>query len=359
MKPHGNDVVPVRYAPIPSRPGPGSLFQPTDHRDRKTVGCESGGEGATTQINVVLKRKALMAKHEPGKIPTFREASGMWLEFEAKGGDSESKGRRVVESILNLYVYPFIGDKTLDKITSQELMACLDPIWFEKRETANKAFQRIRAVMKWGLGRGYIERDPTEYIRDGLGPNPVRTVHMRSQHHSLIGEALEAIEGSKAHWATKAAVRFLVLTANRPGAVRGARWEEIDLARAIWTIPAHRAKNREAFKVPLSLQALVVLHEAREHTGGVGLVFPSRRGLSISDSTMSKLFREHRVGSVPYGFRSTFRVWCAEVGVPRQIAEACLEHICEGVRPAQSPVEHRRPVMEAWGHYLFPIVPPR
>ncbi|MCQ3803269.1 MAG: tyrosine-type recombinase/integrase [bacterium] len=79
-------------------------------------------------------------------------------------------------------------------------------------------------------------------------------------------EILEAIEGSKAYWATKAAVRFLVLTANRPGAVRGARWEEIDLAKAIWTIPANHAKNREAFKVPLSLQALSVLH--KENTDG-------------------------------------------------------------------------------------------
>ena len=167
------------------------------------------------------------------------------------------------------------------------------------------------------------------------------------------------VEGSKAHWATKAAVRFLALTANRPGAVRGARWDEIDLAKAIWTIPANRAKNREAFKVPLSHQALSVLYKAREHTGGVGLVFPSRRGLPISDSTMSKLFRENRIGSVPYGICSTFRVWCAEVGVPRQVAEACMEHICDGVRPAQAPVEPRRQVMEAWGQDLFPNVPPR
>ena len=157
-----------------------------------------------------------MAKHEPGKIPTFREAGDMVLELQAKGGDRESKGPRVVESILNIYVYPFIGDKTLDKITSRELMACLEPIWFEKRVTANKAFKQIRAVMKWGMGRGYIKRDPTEYVRDGLGPNPARTVHMPSQHHTLIGEALKIIEGSKAHWATKAAVRFLALTANRP-----------------------------------------------------------------------------------------------------------------------------------------------
>ena len=142
-------------------------------------------------------------------------------------------------------------------------------------------------------------------------------------------------------------------------AVRPARWDEIDHARAIWTIPADRAKNREDFKVPLSHQALSVLHKAQEHTGGVGLVFPSRRGLPISKSTISKLFREKRIGSVPYSIRSTFREWCAEIGVPRQVAEACLEHTLDKVRPASAPVEDRRQVMEAWGHYLFPNLHPR
>ncbi len=213
--------------------------------------------------------------------------------------------------------------------------------------------------MRWAIAHGYIEREPTERIRDGLGPNPVRTVHMPAQHHSLIGEVLKIIEGSRAHWATKAAVRFLALTANKGHAVRQARCDEIDLAKAPWTIPANRAKNREDFKVPLSHQALSVLHKAREHTGGVGLVFPSRRRLAISKSTMSKLFRENRIGFVPHGIRSTFREWCAEIGVLHQVAEACLEHTFDKVRPALAPVEDRRQVMEAWGHYLFPILQPR
>ena len=85
------------------------------------------------------------------------------------------------------------------------------------RETGNrqKSLQLIRAVMRWAIARGYRESDPTEFVRDGLGPNPPRTVHMPAQHHSLIGEALEIIEGSKAHRATKAAVLFLALTAKQ------------------------------------------------------------------------------------------------------------------------------------------------
>ena len=121
-----------------------------------------------------------MAKHEPGKIPTFREASDEVLALQVKGGVSGSKGRRVVESILNIYVYPFIGDKTLDKITSRELMACLDPIWFEKRVSAIKAFKQIRAVMGWGMGRGIHRTGP-----DRMDPGGPWTEPAHNRAHAI------------------------------------------------------------------------------------------------------------------------------------------------------------------------------
>ena len=188
----------------------------------------------------------------PGKTLTFREAANKMFEHPAEGGDRGNKGPRNLESILNIHVYPYIGDAEIGEIISRDIMACLEPIWFEKRVTAKKALQGIRAVMRWAIAHGYRESDPTEFVRDGLGPNPARTVHMPSQHHSLIGDALEIIEGSKAYWITKAAILFLALTATRGVTVREARWDEIDLVGAVWTIPASRAKGREAFKVPLS-----------------------------------------------------------------------------------------------------------
>ena len=295
---------------------------------------------------------------ETGKTLTFREAAKKNLEQQVESDNRGSKGARDWESVLNMHVYPSIGDAMIGNITSRDIMACLEPIWFEKRVTAKKALQRITVVMRWARAHGYIKRDPTEYARDGLGPNPPRTVHMPSQHHSLIGEALELIEGSKAHWATKAAIRFLALTATRGVMVREMTWNEVDLAGAVWTVPASRSKGREAFKVPLSQQALTVLHKARKHTGGVGLAFPSQQGRPLSKSTMSKLFRENRIGFVPHGCRSTFRVWCAEMGVTPHVARACLEQSPHGAWPNSVPLKDRRPVMEAWGHSLLPSLHP-
>ena len=79
-------------------------------------------------------------------------------------------------------------------------------------------------------------------------------------------------------------------------------------------------------RVPLSVAALGVLTAARELSDGTGLVFPSQRGKALSDMTLSKLMRDRGIKAVPHGFRSSFRDWCGETGVAREVAEACLAH---------------------------------
>ena len=61
---------------------------------------------------------------------------------------------------------------------------------------------------------------------------------------------------------------------------RGSHWSEIDIETATWTIPAARMKTRREHRVPMSSRAVSVLLEARELTGGVGLVFPGKRTAS-------------------------------------------------------------------------------
>jgi integrase len=109
--------------------------------------------------------------------------------------------------------------------------------------------------------------------------------------------------------------------------------------------------------VPLSTPAVAVLDEAREQTGGVGLVFPSPTGKPISNATMSKLCKENNIGCVPHGMRSSFRDWCGETGVSRDLAEAALAHTIKGVESAYARsdlLERRRELMEKWGRYLQP-----
>ena len=126
---------------------------------------------------------------------------------------------------------------------------------------------------------------------------------------------------------------------------------------ATWTVPAKRMKMGREHRVPLSGRAMEVLAEARASGNGSGLVFPSVNGRVMSDSTMSKLLRENRVGAVPHGFRSSFRDWASErTSVPGVVAELALAHVEKDKTVAayarSDLFERHRELMNAWADYV-------
>ncbi len=171
-----------------------------------------------------------------------------------------------------------------------------------------------------------------------------------------VGEALRKARASNAWPGTKLAFEFLALTAARSGEVRGSTWEEIDLEARTWTVPADRIKAAREHRVPLSPRALQVLAEARELADGSGLVFPSPRGKTLSDMTLSKLVRELGIQAVPHGFRSSFRDWAAECSdAPREVCELALAHVnsdrVEAAYRRSDLFERRRQLMDDWSDY--------
>ena len=160
---------------------------------------------------------------------------------------------------------------------------------------------------------------------------------------------------------TKLAFEFLILTATRSGETRGARWDEIDAARKLWTIPGvdpktgRRMKTRETHVVPLSDRALEILEESRRLNTSL-LVFPGIKGQALSDNTLSKLMRDAEIGGTPHGFRSCFKDWCAESGVRDEVSEAALAHAdSNAVRAAYMRtrfLDERVGLMQRWADFV-------
>ena len=314
---------------------------------------------AEARRRALRNRQAIEEGRNPkgGKTPTFREATETVIEVHAPKWKPGGRTQEHWRSSLDIYANPRLGNKRVDRITSADVMACLAPIWTAKPEMARKVRRRIAAVMKWAVAQGYREDNPADdRIPAALGNNRTPAKHARSLHHSQVANALDTIMASRAHWATIAAFKILTLTATRSGEVRNATWVEMDLQTRIWTIPAERTKTARQFRVPLSTAAVGILEQARDRTGGVGLVFPSVRGKPMSDATMSKLCKENRIGCVPHGMRSSFRDWCSDTGVPREVAEAALAHVVRGTEGAYARsdlIDLRRPIMEQWTKYLL------
>ena len=212
--------------------------------------------------------------------------------------------------------------------------------------------------MKWAVAQGHRQDNPAgDALGAALPKHSIVKKHHRALPYAEVADAIATVRASRAHWATVAAIEYLVLTASRSGEVRKARWDEVDLETATWTVPADRMKMQREHRVPLSERALQILAEASEWADGSGLVFPSVTGRPLSDNTLSKLLREQGISAVVHGFRSSFRDWCAECSnAPREVSELALAHVnsdrVEAAYMRTDLFERRRALMQSWADYI-------
>ena len=299
----------------------------------------------------------LALKHRPN-VPAFADAAETVIGIHAAGWRNSGKSAHQWRASLRDYALPRLGRRRVSDITTADVMAVLLPIWSDKRETARRVRQRIGAVMKWAVAEGHRHDNPAgDAIGAALPKNGVVRQHQRALPHAEVGAALAKVRQSGAYRATVLAFEYLVLTACRSGEVRGARWDEIDFDTTTWTVPAERMKATRAHRVPLSGRALDVLQAARALADRSGLVFPSPTGRALSDNTLSKLCREHDLGCVPHGMRSSFRDWAAECSdAPREVCELALAHVnsdrVEAAYRRSDLFERRRELMESWATYI-------
>ena len=306
----------------------------------------------------------LRDKRPTAGVPTVAEAAEQVIAIHRgawKDGEGTAQKWRAT---LQQYVHPHIGDKGVDRVTTADVMAALQPIWSTKNETAQRVRRRIGAIMRWAIAQGYRSDNPAgEAVTAALPKRPRVIRHFPALPYGEVGAALAGVRVSQAWTGTRLAFELLVLTAARSGEIRLATWEEFDLAALVWTVPAGRMKMNREHRVPLCGRAVEILREAERLRDVVtsveraGLVFPSRRGKVLSDMVFWKLVKQQGLACVPHGFRSSFRDWAAEkTDHPREVIEAALAHVVgnrtEAAYARSDLFERRRLLMDEWAGYL-------
>ena len=289
-------------------------------------------------------------------MPTFEEAARTVYEISKPGWRKGGVHVKHWISSLERHAFPVIGGRPVNTIQSGDVLAVLQPIWFEIPETARRVKRRIRQVMQWAKGANlYANENPVDAATGSLP----RHVAGQVQHYAAMPyDALPAFmaELAQRKGISALALRFLILTAARSGEVRGATWAEIDREAAVWTIPGARMKAGKDYRVPLTAEALVALDAVRGLDPD--LVFPGqRRGKPMSDMTLTAVLRRMERGEfTAHGFRSTFRDWAAErTSAPREIAELCLAHFVgnavERAYRRSDLFDKRRKLMDQWARF--------
>jgi integrase len=155
------------------------------------------------------------------------------------------------------------------------------------------------------------------------------------------------------------ALMFTIYNAVRSGETRFATWPELDLEKAIWSIPGHRMKTRQQHLVPLSPEAVTILRRRwRVRASDVGLVFSNAGTKPLSDMTMTKVLRDLGFAKITvHGFRSTFTDWAAEkTRFPKEVVDKALAHkLVDRVEAAYRRTdffERRRQLMRSWARFI-------
>jgi integrase len=310
-------------------------------------------------------KSPLEAKREAARAnarkPTFGEVADALIEAKApewRNADHLQQWRMT----LTEYASP-LRSKPVDEISTADVLEVLKPLWQKTPETASRLRGRIEAVLDAAKAQGHRTGENPATWRGHLSHLLPKRQKLTKGHHAALPYAdvpafiarLRAQKGLSA-----LGLELQILTACRSGEALAARWDEIDLAGKVWTIPAARTKAGKIHRVPLSGRALEILATLAEARVNQFVLPGNAKGKPLSKMAFEMLMRRMKVtDATPHGFRSAFRDWCGnETSFPREVAEAALAHrvpdATEAAYRRGDALEKRRELMDAWARHCEP-----
>jgi integrase len=284
-------------------------------------------------------------------------------EWHAKFINTWSEGHAATTMRrMEIDLFPWVGKRPITDIKAPELLTVLRRV--ESRGALESAY-RIRTiagqVFRYAVSTGRAERDPSSDLRGAL-PQPNESHHAAITDPKEVAPLLRAIDGYQGHFVVRCALKLAPMFFVRPGELRHAEWAEVDLNEAVWNISAVKMKMKQAHIVPLCSQAIEILTQLKELTGGSRYVFPSGRSFArpMSENTINAALRymgyakETMTG---HGFRAMARTILDEVlherpdFIEHQLAHAVRDPNGRAYNRTAHLVERQR-MMQKWADYL-------
>jgi integrase len=237
--------------------------------------------------------------------------------------------RNQIESRLERFVWPAIGEKPLGSVRPADVLAIIEDLRGTPK-TAEGVRQHIQQIYNYAIQKLLVEVNPALPLR-GVIEVPAAE-HHRHLTEPELGAFWRSVAKQGAHFVTIAATQMLMYTMCRKSEVLRARWREFDLERAQWDIPAERMKMKAPHRVYLSRQALELLRLLKAFgSEPQAYVFPSvlRAAVPLGDATLNHFFKRLDFGVPdfsPHGTRGTAATLLREHGFSREVVELLLAH---------------------------------
>lgn len=326
-------------------------------------------------------KKLLAAGIDPGAVrdeehaaPSVKRLVEEYLERWAK---PRKRSWEEDQRQLERDVVPRWGSRKAASITRRDVRELIEEKAKGAPVGANRLLAVVRRAFNWAVEQDILETSPAFRVKAPAKENRKDRVLSPDE----IRAAWSAWDRAGATPEVRKALRLILATAQRPGEVAGAHWSEFDLTEGVWTIPAGRAKNNQAHRVPLSPLARRIIGEP-----GSGYLFPSytdegpmnplaltracyrhARMTPLPVKSKSRGIRKRHVGPVvwkvepftPHDLRRTAASCMTGIGVPRLTVGKILNHVERGVTAIYDRHSYdleKREALDRWGAHMEKII---
>lgn len=309
---------------------------------------------------VVQKAEVRLATLEQGAFTFQQLAEEFYL---TKTWAPDTKARNV--GALNNHVMPTMGKKDYRNITKQEWHGLFQDIQKKLNlrtgnpiiETGQRVTAVVREIYDYAEVTGKVTYNPIINLHKYLKKHVSHSMkHVEESELPALLRAIDTYRGSD----TRIGLKLLSMLFCRPTELREATWEEFDLLKGVWVIPAERIKMRKEHKVPLPSQAIDLLNQLKGLNGNSPYLLPSRsnKGQPKSDTIFIEALKRMGYGGKqnPHGFRHiASTILNNQFSDKPQVVEACLAHTKNGVKGTYDKATHfeeRKTMMQWYADHL-------
>jgi len=261
--------------------------------------------------------------------------------------------------VINKDVIPVIGEKDLKDVVSSDVLKITDAIKARGSDSVALLTRNVLSRMfAYAISRDKLTFNPAAAIQAQY----IATAKSRDRALSTVelSQLLEAVYKSSMRRANKLALHLLILCMVRKSELIEARWDEIDLKTATWSISSQRMKKSREHVILLSHQAISILEELKSLAGHSDYVFSSTHNINkpISKTTLNAAVKSLGLDIAPFvlhDFRRTASTHLHEAGFNSDFIEKALAHEQKGVRGIYNKAQYsqqRKEMLQTWADFI-------
>jgi integrase len=261
---------------------------------------------------------------------------------------------KLVERMFEMHVKPAVGKKPLIELRRADIVELLDDLQNEKgfRAQVNRVRSQMAAALNWGVEHEYVDANPVAAVK--------RRKVEANRDRILLNDELRSIwrAADTLPEPSRSLVKAWILTGQRRDEVRCMKWSEINLDRALWTLPAARNKAKRDHEIPLSPAMVALLGKLRP--GEPVFTLNGRDPYAGRQRLKTILDRKSGVrGWVYHDIRRTVATGMAALHTPQETIDRVLNHAkgtLAGTYNRHEYLDEKRRALEAWAEHVAFIV---